>query len=180
MSNPIASETQPKKCKCGHPFATTVTDDFKPEGCTPNMCQFQPASDPSGKGAAYEWLLSNSRNEDPEFLKPTAKLLEQFTASLRQQLSDSQAELKQWSSWGIVEIAIRNQSVSDYVKHWEGRTLVAEGKVSQLEAKLKDIEWFGDHSICNQVTVRTIRRIATSGKRIEWEISSSGGNGNES
>lgn len=148
MSNPIASETEQPEPRptmyqclgCGEEYAIGVKCDLCPPSVSspvPSSVRSEPASDPSGKGAAYEWLLSNSRNEDPDFLKPAAKLLEQFAASLRQQLSDSQAELKQWSSWGIVEIAVRNQSVADYIEHWEGRTLKAEGKVSQLEADLE-------------------------------------------
>lgn len=41
-----------------------------------------------------------------------------------------------WRSMCIVEIATENQSVRDYVIHWEGRTKSAEAKVEQLKKDL--------------------------------------------
>ena len=38
-----------------------------------------------------------------------------------------------WRKMCITEIACENQSVSDYVKHWEGRAETAEARVSELE-----------------------------------------------
>ena len=41
----------------------------------------------------------------------------------------------EWSSWCIIEVAVRNPSVSDYMKHWEGRAEKAEARVAELEAR---------------------------------------------
>lgn len=45
---------------------------------------------------------------------------------LETELDAAKAELKQWAQWGIIEVAIRNPSVADYMKHWEGRAEKAE------------------------------------------------------
>jgi hypothetical protein len=37
-----------------------------------------------------------------------------------------------WRTMGIVEIAAENQSVSDYIEHWEGRALDAEKRIAEL------------------------------------------------
>ena len=47
---------------------------------------------------------------------------------------------KQWSSWGILEVAVRNQSVSHYVNHWEGRATKAESEVAALKARVAGLE----------------------------------------
>jgi hypothetical protein len=39
---------------------------------------------------------------------------------------------------GIVEIAVVNQSVSDYIEHWEGRTMKAEAEVDALRRERDD------------------------------------------
>jgi hypothetical protein len=42
---------------------------------------------------------------------------------------------RNWRTMGIVELACENQSVSDYIEHWEGRALKAESiQVILLEA----------------------------------------------
>lgn len=43
-----------------------------------------------------------------------------------------EAEVAQWKTWGIIEVAIRNPSVSEYMRHWEGRTEKAEAEVARL------------------------------------------------
>jgi hypothetical protein len=37
---------------------------------------------------------------------------------------------KQWQSWGVVEVAVRNPQVADYCKHWEERVERAESERS--------------------------------------------------
>jgi hypothetical protein len=37
---------------------------------------------------------------------------------------------------GIVEVAVRNQSVSEYMNHWEGRAIAAEQKLADLQSAL--------------------------------------------
>lgn len=45
-----------------------------------------------------------------------------------------------WMDWGIIEIAVRNKSVNDYMHHWEGRARRAEKELdlraSQAETKM--------------------------------------------
>lgn len=52
-----------------------------------------------------------------------------------------EAEQREWESWGIVEIAVRNQSVADYVKHWESRCLAAEASLRSAKAILQEIRY---------------------------------------
>jgi hypothetical protein len=46
------------------------------------------------------------------------------------------SQLRNWETWGTVEIAIRNPNVDSYMKHWEGRALAAEEKVVELEGRI--------------------------------------------
>ena len=45
---------------------------------------------------------------------------------LIERIARVEAELAQWKTWGIVEVAVRNPAVAEYMKHWEGRALKAE------------------------------------------------------
>jgi hypothetical protein len=36
---------------------------------------------------------------------------------------------RDWRTMGIIELAVENQSVRDYIEHWEGRTLKAEAEL---------------------------------------------------
>jgi len=40
---------------------------------------------------------------------------------------------KQWRDWCVIEVAIRNPAVAEYMKHWEGRAEAAEARVKELE-----------------------------------------------
>lgn len=33
-----------------------------------------------------------------------------------------------WRNWGVIEVAIRNPSVAEYMRHWEGRAISAEAE----------------------------------------------------
>ena len=43
-----------------------------------------------------------------------------------------EAELDHFKSSGIIEVAVRNPNVSEYMKHWEGRAEKAEAERDQL------------------------------------------------
>jgi hypothetical protein len=43
-------------------------------------------------------------------------------------------ELRNWRTWGVIEIAIRNPNVNSYMKEWEGRALKAEKELKELHA----------------------------------------------
>ncbi len=47
-----------------------------------------------------------------------------------------QAELAFMKSCGIAEVSIRNPSVMDYMKHWEGRALKAEAELERVKKEL--------------------------------------------
>ena len=53
------------------------------------------------------------------------KELEAESAALRRRLEEMERNIMYW---GIIELAVRNQSVNDYMKHWEGRTFKAESQ----------------------------------------------------
>ena len=45
---------------------------------------------------------------------------------------------------GIIEVAVRNPSVADYVQHWEGRTTEAERKLAEAVGLLERIGFTPD------------------------------------
>jgi hypothetical protein len=53
--------------------------------------------------------------------------------SLEERIKELEAEIEQWKTWGIVEIAVRNPSVSEYMSHWEGRATKTEEALSRKE-----------------------------------------------
>ena len=66
-------------------------------------------------------------------------------------ITELEAEIHNWKTWGIIEVAIRNPSVSEYMNHWEGRCLKAEAANAKMKACLEAItehhwergKWFG-------------------------------------
>lgn len=36
-------------------------------------------------------------------------------------------------NWGVIELAVRNFNLMDYMRHWEGRAEKAEGEVERLK-----------------------------------------------
>ncbi len=48
-------------------------------------------------------------------------------------------EHETWTTWGVVEIAIRNPAVNEYMNHWEGRTRDAEELARNLEAENSEL-----------------------------------------
>lgn len=52
---------------------------------------------------------------------------------LRTALAEVERENAQWRTWGIVEVAIRNPSVADYMNHWEARAEKAETALAAAE-----------------------------------------------
>jgi hypothetical protein len=49
-----------------------------------------------------------------------------FASDYERDIKALKAELKNWETWGIVEIATRNPNVAEYCKHWEERATKAE------------------------------------------------------
>jgi hypothetical protein len=67
-------------------------------------------------------------------------------------IDDLRREIEQWKTWGIIEIAVRNPNVMEYMRHWEGRALKAEAKVSILE--IPKFETLGICEMCNKQYTR--------------------------
>jgi hypothetical protein len=69
---------------------------------------------------------------------------------------DHVAVIEQWKTWGIIEIAVRNSNVMEYMKHWEGRALRAEAKNSYLETPKFDTS--GVCELCEKEYTRVRRK----------------------
>jgi len=46
-------------------------------------------------------------------------------------------ELDLMKTAGIIEVAVRNPNISDYIEHWEGRAEKAEAELALLRAKVE-------------------------------------------
>ena len=62
--------------------------------------------------------------------------------AMHDEISRLQRENEHFTKSGIIEVAVRNISVSDYMNHWEGRAADAEAKLAE-EAKVRALEWKG-------------------------------------
>lgn len=85
---------------------------------------------------------STTPSETP--LTDEEKALCAHIASLETALTESRAENEQWRTWGVIEIAIRNPSVAEYVEHWEGRTEKAEAECERLRRDAERLDWLAD------------------------------------
>jgi hypothetical protein len=56
-------------------------------------------------------------------------------SELEARIDRLEAELHTMKTSGVIEVAVRNPSVSEYMAHWEGRAEKAEARVAALEAK---------------------------------------------
>jgi 8-oxo-dGTP diphosphatase len=56
------------------------------------------------------------------------QLRERELAERGAQKSAFEQELQQWKTWGVIEIAVRNPNVAEYMSHWEGRAEKAEAE----------------------------------------------------
>jgi hypothetical protein len=86
----------------------------------------------------------------------------------------AEKELNQWHHWGVIEVAVRNPGVREYMEHWEGRATTAESQLAELEADnralraenallkadVSDEEW--DAYCENFIEVDNIGRAATT------------------
>ena len=75
----------------------------------------------------------------------TAGLGRSTLRDVDRELARMTAELRIMQTAGIIEVAIRNPSVADYMRHWEGRAEAAEATVADLTAKLAKSEEMRDH-----------------------------------
>lgn len=70
----------------------------------------------------------------------SCRVLREHAEQRDRQMVEKDAELKQWRTWNIVEIAVRNEQVAQYVTHWENRAEKAEAELA--EAKTNADKWF--------------------------------------
>jgi len=87
--------------------------------------------------------------------------LREEIADLQKKLVEVEAELDLMKTAGIIEVAIRNPSVSEYMQHWERRAEAAEArfieqrdslvsvtkKLAQTEARLADEQAFANEKV---------------------------------
>ena len=64
------------------------------------------------------------------------------TISRLPEIAELEAELHTMKTAGIIEVAVRNPSVSEYMGHWEGRAEKAESRFGELKSAL---EWYAEH-----------------------------------
>lgn len=82
------------------------------------------------------WFGDCCDEYDPEC--STCRAWEAFDAVSRD-LEAMRAELHLMKTASIVEVAIRNPSVAEYMFHWEARAEQAEARVVELEAERAEI-----------------------------------------
>lgn len=77
-------------------------------------------------------------------------------------------ELEHFKSSGVIEVAIRNAPVAEYMRHWEGRTEKAERKLQ--EARVLLAQMLADHdrsclgSLCPFTCIDMVRASLTASK----------------
>jgi hypothetical protein len=60
--------------------------------------------------------------------------------ALAARLAEVEVELLIMKTAGIIEVAVRNPSVSEYMAHWENRAEAAEARIEQLAAINEELE----------------------------------------
>jgi|TARA_B110000908_G_scaffold170039_1_gene228524 hypothetical protein len=63
-------------------------------------------------------------------------------AGARARITELEAQLHTMKTARIIEAAVRNPSVSEYIAHWEGRAEKAEARVAELKSAL---EWYAEN-----------------------------------
>jgi hypothetical protein len=63
-------------------------------------------------------------------------------------IAELESELHTMKTAGIIEAAVRNPAVSEYMAHWEGRTEKAQDRIAELEAALRPFARHVDKSSC--------------------------------
>ena len=89
------------------------------------------------------------------------RLIERIAAA-EKRAADAEAQVMQWQTWGIVEIAVRNRSVADYMKHWEARALKAkaEAQVKALSRPLQELARASAKEICECFDIKVPRGVS--------------------
>ena len=112
-----------------------------------------------GKGSSFRiaqrtedgnrWIIGDSYLH--KMIEQMARDVNADSVAKDARIAELEAEIHNWKTWGIIEVAIRNPSVSEYMNHWEGRCLKAEAANAKMKACLEAItehhwergKWFG-------------------------------------
>ena len=103
-------------------------------------------------GNTYAIKKHLNDHEDWDALQEVTTELEQAEA----RIEEMEAELHLMKTEGIVEVAIRNPNVSEYMAHWERR---AEGAEAKLTKAVEALEYYSVEAFClgadNSLVART-------------------------
>ena len=130
---PEAPEREPEYGAIDAPLVERDPDAAFDEcyGAYPELAA--PAPEIEGRyGEVCKWLVDIEQEHLHDSL--TAQ---QLIESLRQEIARLTAELAEWRTLGIIEIAIRNPNVASYMDHWEKRAEQAEADVMRLTDELR-------------------------------------------
>ena len=111
----------------------------------------QMARDINAESVAKADRITELEAEKSDFYMAYRIKCDAETKALEARITELEAEIHNWKTWGIIEVAIRNPSVSEYMNHWEGRCLKAEAANAKMKACLEAItehhwergKWFG-------------------------------------
>lgn len=67
-------------------------------------------------------------------------LLVAFARALERELADKNEELHNWRNWCVIEVAVRNPNVAEFMRHWESRAESAEAETARLRERLERAE----------------------------------------
>ena len=95
--------------------------------------------------ASEIWIIIHRRGPFPSSVILAKPILAQIAPMLTAPL---QAELDLLKTCGIVEIAVRNPNVADYMRHWEARAEAAEAKLAALVDGLATV---AEQSLCAEI-----------------------------
>ena len=74
-----------------------------------------------------------------------------------ERIKELEAQLKEWETWGVIEIAVRNPNVASYMNHWEGRATQAEAQLAATgwQPLTADTKWPGEGALAGKWVSRT-------------------------
>jgi hypothetical protein len=93
------------------------------------------------RAMTVDWDGSGMRDEEePRSIPNCGDLRDAASAlsSLSLRVEELEAEVHNCRTWGIIEVAIRNPSVADYMSHWERRAEKAEAELTRLRTAAVD------------------------------------------
>ena len=115
-----------ENCNCGHP----LIDHVPGKTCLGCGNSIYACKEFKLRG----WVAFKGEPETIDSMKLRIAMRE--LKATRDNNAQLRSQLRNWETWGTVEIAVRNPNVDSYMKHWEGRALAAEEKVAELEGRI--------------------------------------------